>query len=221
MAFNFVRSSNQYLAVTDNAVLDVTGALTLSAKVRQNGANTTLGNGVVSKYALSLNQRSYVLFVDLNGKVNFVISPDGLFSIGNQLTGATSIGSNWRHCAGVFTPSNRQEVFLDGASDALKTSSVAASIYSGTSPLWVGAYFDVTTSDRAFNGDIAEVGVWNVALTADEIASLAKGMTCDQIRPQSLVFYAPLVRELRDLKNGFTITNNNGATVSDHPRVYT
>jgi hypothetical protein len=45
-------------------------------------------------------------------------------------------------------------------------------------------------------------------------------MTCDKIRPQSLVFYAPLVRNLVDTKGGLTITNNNSATVADHPRIY-
>ena len=71
-----------------------------------------------------------------------------------------------------------------------------------------------------FNGQIAEVGVWNVALNAAEIASLAKGMTCDKVRPDSLVFYAPLVRNLIDYSGGLTITNNNSATVAVHPRVY-
>ena len=71
-----------------------------------------------------------------------------------------------------------------------------------------------------FEGLIAECGIWNVALTADEIASLADGMTCDKVRPQSLVFYAPLVRDLVDVRGGLTITNNNTATVADHPRVY-
>jgi len=64
------------------------------------------------------------------------------------------------------------------------------------------------------------MGVWNAALTAAEIASLAKGMTCDKVRPQSLVFHAPLVRELIDQKGGRVITNNNGATVAPHTRVY-
>ena len=71
-----------------------------------------------------------------------------------------------------------------------------------------------------FDGAIAEVGIWNDDLTAAEVASLAKGMTCDKIRPQSLVFYAPLVRDLIDQKGGLAITNNNAATVSNHPRVY-
>jgi hypothetical protein len=70
------------------------------------------------------------------------------------------------------------------------------------------------------NGRIADVGVWSAALNADEILSLSKGVTCDKVRPQSLVFYAPLVRELQDVKGGLTITNNNTATVANHPRVY-
>ena len=70
------------------------------------------------------------------------------------------------------------------------------------------------------NGLIAEVGIWNAALTAEEVASLAKGMTCYKVRPQSLVFYAPLVRDLTDQKGGLTITNNGGATVANHPRIY-
>ena len=78
----------------------------------------------------------------------------------------------------------------------------------------------VYTTVNNFNGSLAEVGIWNAALTADEIASLAKGMTCDKIRPQSLVFYAPLVRDLIDQKGGLTITNNNAATVAAHPRIY-
>ncbi len=70
------------------------------------------------------------------------------------------------------------------------------------------------------DGLMAEVGIWNAALTAAEVASLAKGMTCDKVRPQSLVFYAPLVRDLIDARGGRAITNNNGATVAAHTRVY-
>jgi hypothetical protein len=66
----------------------------------------------------------------------------------------------------------------------------------------------------------ADVGIWNVALTAAEIASLAKGMACDKVRPQSLVFYAPLARDLIDVRGGRAITNNNTATVANHTRIY-
>ena len=77
-----------------------------------------------------------------------------------------------------------------------------------------------TTIALHYTGRIADAAIWNAALTAAEIASLAKGMTCDKIRPQNLVFYAPLVRDLNDQKGGLTITNNNAATVAAHTRVY-
>jgi hypothetical protein len=73
--------------------------------------------------------------------------------------------------------------------------------------------------DSFFNGDIAEVGVWNVALTADEIAGLAKGFRCRMIRPQSLRFDLRMIRNLQDLSQGLAMTNTNGATVSNHPRI--
>ena len=85
--------------------------------------------------------------------------------------------------------------------------------------LGVGAFVRGNVSGF-YNGQAAEVGIWNVALTDAEIASLADGMTCDKVRPQSLVFYAPLIRDLQDVRGGLTITNNNGATVANHPRVY-
>ena len=94
----------------------------------------------------------------------------------------------------------------------------------------IGGSFGSNGSDSSYdgfvllplfgNGQYAEVGVWHETLTAAEIASLGAGVTCDKIRPQNLVFYAPLVRDLNDQKGGLTITNNNAATVAAHPRVY-
>jgi len=73
---------------------------------------------------------------------------------------------------------------------------------------------------QLITGTIAEPAIWNVALTDAEIASLAAGFTPDQIRPQSLQFYAPLVRNLIDVRGGRTITNVGSATVATHPRIY-
>ncbi len=68
-------------------------------------------------------------------------------------------------------------------------------------------------------GRIAEVGFWSVTLTQDEITALAKGASPLSIRPQSLFFYAPLVRDAIELRNGSTLTVS-GATVAEHPRIY-
>jgi hypothetical protein len=218
MAYSFTAASLQNLSVPDTTSLDITGQLTLACWAKSSGSYAN-NRGLVSKYIQLLNQRSYVLYITTSGFVGFALSTDGTFQAANIITGSTAIGTDWAHIAAVVTPSSRQEIFVNAASGAVKTSSVLASIHSGTAPLQIGQQFS-NTVDNSFNGLIAEVGIWNAALTDAEIASLAKGMTCDKVRPQSLVFYAPLVRDLIDQKGGLTITNNNGATVANHPRVY-
>jgi hypothetical protein len=125
----------------------------------------------------------------------------------------------WQHICGVFSANNSRTAYLNGSSGTTNTTSVTATTQTLTH-ISIGA-LKRATPVVFFDGRIAEVGIWNAALTAAEIASLAKGMTCDKVRPQSLVFYAPLVRDLTDVKGGLTITNNNTATVANHPRVYT
>ena len=122
--------------------------------------------------------------------------------------------NEWRHIAGVFGTSTA-EPFLNGTGGT--THSTAT--FPVVSETLIGVRRNNTLAFY-FQGRIAEVGIWNAALTPAEIASLAKGVICDKIRPQNLVFYSPLVRDLIDPKGGLAITNNSAATVANHPRVY-
>jgi hypothetical protein len=134
-------------------------------------------------------------------------------------TTAGYVTGQWQHGAAVFAANNFRTVYLDGGNSA--TNTVNNSSTATFNRIGIGIYFNATNTPSGYlDGRLAEVGIWNAALTAVEVASLAKGMTCDKIRPQNLVFYAPLVRNLIDAKGGLTITNNNGATVATHPRVY-
>jgi hypothetical protein len=127
----------------------------------------------------------------------------------------TFSASTWNHAAYVATSSTSRFGALNGTISATNTTSVVISNLFTT--LAIGANF---VGGFPFDGLLAEVGIWNTDLTTAEIVSLSKGMTCDKVRPQSLVFYAPLVRNLQDVRGGLTITNNNTATVATHPRVY-
>ena len=149
---------------------------------------------------------------DLSGDPIQILNKTG----GSQFTATSTTGCTsgiWHNACYVESSLSSRTIYLDGGSDATNTT---AANYSGLNSLNIGA-FNVIEN---FSGEIAEVGLWNTALTAPEIASLSKGMTCDKIRPQSLVFYAPLVRDLIDQKGGLVITNNNAATVANHTRVY-
>lgn len=216
MAYNFTAASQHHLTTPDTSSLDITGALTLCAWVKSSGSYGTAARGVLTKYETATNNRSYGIAINSSGKITFLIGGGtGAFSV----TGATTIGTGWRHISGAFTPSAKSEVFLDGVTNGINSTDILTSLFSGTAPLAVGM-ISVSSVNNCWDGQIAEAAVYNAALTAAEIASLAKGTTCDKIRPQSLVFYAPLVRDLQDTKGGLAITNNNGATVANHPRIY-
>ena len=132
--------------------------------------------------------------------------PSGAFTA----AGPTTFGANqWVHTAAVFTSATSRQAYLNGTSGTVNTSNI------GTQEATVNIRVGTSTIGR-----IAEAAIWSVDLNADEIASLAKGVTCNLVRPQSLIYYVPLIRNLQDVKGGLSITNVNGATVADHPRVY-
>jgi hypothetical protein len=125
----------------------------------------------------------------------------------------------WYHICSTYESNSSRQIYINASTENSALTNPGTYNPGGINSCDIGARW-ATTLGNYFNGQIAEVGIWSAALTAAEIASLAKGMTCNKVRPQSLVFYAPLVRDLNDQKGGLVITNNNGATVSNHPRVY-
>ena len=147
----------------------------------------------------------------------FIRNNSGAFLVGNSFDshGGIIADNMWKH--GVFRFADSTAIGYVDAQEVINKSGTMGNVSLNRTS--IGALLRGSPA-LYLNGDIAEVGIWNAALTAAEIASLSKGMTCDKIRPQNLVFYAPLVRDLIDAKGGLTITNNNGATVANHPRVY-
>jgi hypothetical protein len=78
-----------------------------------------------------------------------------------------------------------------------------------------------------FNGRVAEAAVWNVELSDANFAELAAGVSPLLVRPDGLVFYAPLIHgksasggDDYDIVGGVTLTDNATVTVADHPPVF-
>lgn len=128
-------------------------------------------------------------------------------------SGTVSI-NNWYHCAAVFSSTTSRTVYRDGANSASGATLLGSAATGRTS---IGIQAGNLASPRPHNGMIAEVGIWDVALTPDEIISLAKGFCPRLIRTGNLVFYAPLVREINDMM-GLPIVDS-GTTYYEHPRI--
>ena len=133
---------------------------------------------VSSKTALA------VLRLNVNTGGQYRIADQG--NVNAVANGGTVSANVWNHYAGVFVSGSSRTPYTNGVAGAENTTTVAAITPTFTN---IGAFYAGTaTAIQFMDGLIAEVGIWNAALTASEIASLAKGMTCDKIRPQSLVF---------------------------------
>jgi len=68
-------------------------------------------------------------------------------------------------------------------------------------------------------GKLAEVAIWNVALTAAEIATLAEGFLPTFIKPESLISYYPLVRDYSDRLGNNSVTESQTVTFAEHTRI--
>lgn len=141
---------------------------------------------------------------------------------GTVIVAATSTGystNTWHHVCCTIAAANDKRVFIDGGSKGTSSNTEEPS---GINRFSVGARDDATGS-QFLDGQVAEVAVWNVALSDAEVALLASTRVSPfLIHPESLVFYAPLIGQFSpeiDIKGGLTLTVT-GATAAAHPRIY-
>lgn len=215
MAYQF-NGSSQYLSTTTTPITDGVGNVTLACWF--NSSSSTTDQALIDIDRSDAAGR-YILTVNGSMAGKPVMANSGNNSIISYAATTSGYSANtWTHAAGVFTGTSSRTAYINGGSAA--TNTTVHSFNGSPARLLIGGFF-YSSLVLPFAGLMAEVAIWNAALTAEEVASLAAGFTPDQIRPQSLQFYAPLVRNLIDTRGGRTITNNNAATVATHPRVYT
>lgn len=126
---------------------------------------------------------------------------------------------------GTYSTGQKGHVCITGTSATARAGYFNGSVTTSTTNVsgalnFGGIHIGALSGATTFDGDISEVAVWNEVLTQDEVSALSLGFAAYLVRPHALRFYAPLIRELIDVRGGLAITNNNTATVADHPRVY-
>lgn len=212
MAYNFIKANQQrFLSSEDGFSFGM--PFTMSAKVRTTVPNTN--NQIISVQSANL-LNAYALGVNAASNSPFATT---VVNNAAQYFTATTIPLT----VGIYSQIaityevNRRTFYRNFNS---QTNTAGFTNPGTVTRCSIGARPTGPWQDGISEGDIAEVGIWNVALTQPEIASLSRGMTCNKIRPQNLVFYAPLVRDLIDTRGRLIITNNDNATVADNPRIY-
>jgi hypothetical protein len=135
-------------------------------------------------------------------------------------TGSSSVASStiamtpgqWHHVVGVFEAANSRRVYLDGGNVGSHTGSRP---FDGANQFVLG---NLSSTDTV---DVAEAGIWNVALSADEIGMLSEGMSPLCLpRVGNLLTYQSCVRGLNWPAFGPHATAAAAPSVVAHPRVF-
>jgi len=188
MARNFVEASNQYITFPKIDTL-----LGTSYTIAQRFKIATLvgpQNGLANHRSTSDANTAFFHFTIIpSGALRIIIQKDGTdFALVDSPTiPATGV---WH--SGIGTRSvDTAELFLNGVSEGTDTSPGTMGTIVSDSYI-VGALEAGTGVNAFFDGDIADVAVWDVVLTQDEIDAYHAGVSPALIRPTALVSHIPL-----------------------------
>lgn len=219
MAIDFNDATPDYLYVNSSPTANVVGTIAVRAKCDDdNPANDQYyfywGNSGDAGDWFSFSFES-------DGKLRFwARSADatGGFTVGDYADGAWhDTIATWD---GTYDGGGGSEYWLYVGAESIQDTRAAPSVtkIETFNRVAFGMLRD-SSPNQPFDGKIADVAIWDVILTAAERAMYFTGYTPDQIRPQNLVSYWPLIRSTNDIRGGLIMTPGGAPVASPHPRI--
>ncbi len=156
--------------VTDAAKLDGMSALTIEAWVLARNAASHEGMSIVSKRNAFNDGDAYNLFIWTNQLVNGRVNGNNS-SVGLSTTAIED--DTWYHIALVFDgqgdAGEKIKLYINGVLES-SDGHPSNAVNEGTAPVWIGE-LDAARG-FAWDGVMDEVGIWNIALSEDQINRL-------------------------------------------------
>lgn len=160
----------------------ISGAFTLAALARP---VTSLNSGTILGVGAS-SGGDYIALAMLNTGLPFFETASPTADANGPTTAAAD---TWCHVAGVQSSTTNRVCYLNGVAG---TANTATSNPTTMDRVTIGQLRINGSLVSVWNGEAAECAIWNVALTAAEIAMLSLGFSPALVRPSALVFHAPL-----------------------------
>lgn len=217
MARTFVEANKHYLRYVGNPI--TTPPYTMAAWVYP---TTNSDNDFdIMNFADEADGNNYTRLIHsetvdsgVQGRVAVYVNPNGGGGASGipESTAAMSYNA-WNHATGYVAGASDRGAYLNGANKGTNTATFSATEANWDS-LSIGCEMDSSTPWDGWDGSIAECVVWDVQLNDDEISALggkngtAPGWPVFGIRPNSIVFYAPL----RGI--GYTGSGTSGQTLT-------
>jgi hypothetical protein len=198
----------------DDTIVDIEASSCQSFAVTRTGKVISWGDGncgVDNLLPGSLNsiisgpcgvdQQGDLLMSPQNGLTLPIFFSSSYFGAVGKFTGSPEIQINeWYHLAGILkNDANNTRVLYVNDNKTTDSLAMGGCTFSPNSKIIIGGVigndYDWFKSNTTFDGDVSEAAIWNVELTEDELAMLRKGIKPIYVRPQNLIFYAPLTTD--------------------------
>lgn len=148
------------------------------------------------------------LFLSLSSGSRVVAQTrDDTSNEGAETTTTYSTGV-WNHVAGLWASTSSRAAYLNGGSKGTDTTTIAPA----PNRMRVGHTYMGNPYEAPMDGRICQLGIWNLALTDQDVAALAKGFSPLLVSPEGLVMYYPLFRTDQDFVGGYNLTPVNSPT---------
>jgi Concanavalin A-like lectin/glucanases superfamily len=192
---NGINGSN-YMALNAGANGCTGYPFTLAVWARR---TATITDSVIAAFTSGASTDGAFLAYEADGTVKATSNDFGVSAPGSNVS---SNDTNWHLIIGIFSAANSRTVYCDGTAGTTNTTSVTFSPFPDR--MAIGCY---AQAQFVGTSDVAAAALWNVALTADDRASLQK-FGPKRVRPESLCLFVPCVREEKELllRPGFAAT---------------
>lgn len=135
----------------------------------------------------------------------------------NAYTSTAATQNTWEHACGVWKTLSDTKVYIDGGN--VGSDGTTGTAESGHDRTTIGALRRLSGLGW-MDGRIAEAAIWDIALSVEEVESLAAGYSPRYVRPEGLVLYVPMSDdEDYDIIGGLTFATGGTPTVAAHPAI--
>lgn len=179
---------------------------------------TSTAIGGVAGVTKNSNNATFRVYVDASSKV--VATHYNGTTVGAAVTTASVSTNTWTHVAAVFNTTASRSAFLNGANKVTNTTSVTGALTFDRTLL--GALGNTSSVGSPLAGYLAEVAMWDIALSDADIAVLATGVSPLAMHPEAIVAYWPLVggnSPETNVVSTATLTITGSLSAAAHPRI--
>jgi hypothetical protein len=211
--------NNDHIVVSNNSTLSGFADITISlwVNISQFPSISNPFSGLVTKWYGSGScggmTDNYACYLRTNNQ--FAAGTNQYRNYPNMLQTQSNLStSNWYHLVMVHNSTTGGSIYINGT--LVSTYNTSGALCSSTNPLYFGCDNGLGVITRFFNGKLDDIGIWNRALSTQEITNMYNGVnysdTCNAVSGSlvnGLVGYWPFCGNANDDSG-----NGNNGTVS-------